>query len=58
MLKARFRVVHAAASAGIDAIDVPYLDPEDMDGMIEEATLARDLASAAKAPSIQNRSLR
>lgn len=48
LLYARSRVVHAAASAGIDAIDVPYLDLEDMDGMIEEATLARDLGFSGK----------
>ena len=48
LLYARSRVVHAAASAGVDAIDVPYLDLEDMDGMIEEATLARDLGFSGK----------
>ena len=48
LLYARSRVVHAAASAGIDSIDVPYLDLEDMDGMIEEATLARDLGFSGK----------
>jgi len=45
---ARSRVVHAAAAAGIDAIDVPYLDLEDMDGMIAEATLSRDLGFSGK----------
>lgn len=48
LLYARSRVVHAAASAGIDAIDVPYLDLEDPDGMVREATLARDLGFSGK----------
>ena len=48
LLYARSRVVHAAASAGIDAIDVPYLDLEDPDGMAREATLARDLGFSGK----------
>ncbi|HIA78506.1 MAG TPA: CoA ester lyase [Gammaproteobacteria bacterium] len=48
LLYARSRVVHAAASAGIDAIDVPYLDLEDPDGMAREATLARELGFSGK----------
>ena len=32
LLYARARVVHAAASAGLDVIDVPYLDLEDANG--------------------------
>lgn len=48
LLYARSRVVHAAASAGIDAIDVPWLDLEDMDGMAEEARRARDLGFSGK----------
>jgi citrate lyase beta subunit len=48
LLYARSRVVHAAASAGIDAIDVPYLDLEDPDGMAEEARLARELGFGGK----------
>ena len=48
LLYARSRVVHAAASVGIDAIDVPYLDLEDMDGMVREAELARDLGFSGK----------
>ena len=48
LLYARSRVVHAAASAGIDAIDVPYLDLEDPDGMAREATLARKLGFSGK----------
>ena len=48
LLYARSRVVHAAASVGIDAIDVPYLDLEDPDGMRHEASLARDLGFSGK----------
>ena len=33
LLYARSRVVHAASSAGLDVIDVPYLDLDDPDGM-------------------------
>ena len=48
LLYARSRVVHAAASAGIDAIDVPYLNLEDPDGMEREACRARDLGFSGK----------
>lgn len=48
LLYARSRVVHAAASAGIDAIDVPYLDLNDLEGMKREAQLARDLGFSGK----------
>ena len=48
LLYARSRVVHAAASAGLDVIDVPYLDLEDPDGMRIEAERARDLGFAGK----------
>ena len=48
LLYARSRVVHAAAAAGIDVIDVPYLDLEDPKGMVHEATLARDLGFSGK----------
>ncbi len=48
LLYARSRVVHAAASAGIDVIDVPYLDLEDMVGMTAEASLAKDLGFSGK----------
>ena len=34
LLYARSRIVHAAASIGIDAIDVPFLDLEDPDGLV------------------------
>lgn len=48
LLYARSRLVHAAASAGIDVIDVPYLDLDDLDGMKEAAVLARDLGFSGK----------
>lgn len=48
LLYARSRVVHAAASVGIDVIDVPYLDLEDPEGMEREAVLARDLGFSGK----------
>ncbi len=48
LLYARSRVVHAAAAAGIDVIDVPYLDLDDPDGMEREAILARNLGFSGK----------
>ena len=48
LLYARSRVVHAAASAGIDAVDVPFLDLNDPEGMAREAGLARDLGFSGK----------
>ncbi len=48
LLYARSRVVHAAASAGLDAIDVPHLDLEDIDGMMLEAERAKDLGFVGK----------
>lgn len=48
LLYARSRVVHAAASAGLDVIDVPHLDLDDMDGMRIAAEHARDLGFAGK----------
>ena len=48
LLYARSRVAHAAASVGIDAIDVPYLDLEDPEGMRQEANSARDLGFSGK----------
>ena len=48
LLFARSRVVHAAASAGLDVIDVPYLDLDDPEGMRADAVRARDLGFAGK----------
>ena len=48
LLYARSCVAHAAAAASVDAIDVPYLDLEDPDGMEREACLVRDLGFSGK----------
>jgi (S)-citramalyl-CoA lyase len=48
LLYARSRVVHAAAAVGVDVIDVPYLDLEDMPGMRIAAEQARDLGFSGK----------
>ena len=48
LLYARSRVVHAAASAELDAIDVPFLNLEDLEGMKKEAVLARELGFCGK----------
>jgi (S)-citramalyl-CoA lyase len=49
MLYARSRVVHAAASRGLDVIDVPYLDLEDQDGLLEECRRVQALGFTSKA---------
>jgi (S)-citramalyl-CoA lyase len=49
MLYARSRVVHAAASCGLDAIDVPWLDLEDGDGLREECRRVHALGFTGKA---------
>ena len=48
LIYARSRLVHAGASVGVDVIDVPYLDLEDMDGMKKEAELVRNLGFTGK----------
>ena len=48
LLYARSRVVHAASSNGLDVIDVPFLDLEDMEGMKSLAIKARDLGFTGK----------
>ena len=48
LIYARSKLVHAGASVGIDVIDVPYLDLEDMDGMKKEAEHVRDLGFTGK----------
>ena len=48
LIYARSKLVHAGASAGIDVIDVTYLDLEDMNGMKKEAELVRDLGFTGK----------
>ena len=48
LVYARSRVVHASAAAGLDVIDVPYLDLDDPDGMRREAERVRDLGFSGK----------
>lgn len=49
LLYARSRLVHAAASAGIDLLDVPFLNLEDEAGLREEATRSAALGFTGKA---------
>jgi citrate lyase beta subunit len=49
MLYARSRVAHAAARAGLDLIDVPFLDLADAAGLKREAGRSRDLGFTGKA---------
>ncbi len=48
LVYARSRLVHAAASAGIDLIDVPWLDLQDQAGLDREARLAAELGMTGK----------
>ena len=48
LLYARSRVVHASAAAGLDVIDVPYLDLDDPEGMRVEAERVSDLGFSGK----------
>ena len=48
LLFARSKVVHAAASAGLDVIDVPYLDLNDLDGLRILTQQAKDLGFSGK----------
>ena len=48
MIYARSRVVHASAAAGLDVIDVPFLDLDDPEGMRVEAEKVRDLGFSGK----------
>jgi len=49
LLYARGRLVNAAAGAGIDLIDVPYLDLNDADGLAREAAASAALGFTGKA---------
>jgi citrate lyase beta subunit len=49
LLYARRRVVHAAAGAGVDAIDVPFLDLKDMDGLTVAAAASAEIGFTGKA---------
>ena len=48
LVHARSKLVHAGASVGIDVIDVPYLDLENMEGMRKEAEQVRNLGFTGK----------
>jgi (S)-citramalyl-CoA lyase len=48
LIYARSKLVHAGASVGVDVIDVPYLDLEDMNGMKKEAELVKNLGFTGK----------
>lgn len=48
LLYARTRCVHAAASAEVDLIDVPFLDLADMDGLAEEAARCAAIGMTGK----------
>ena len=48
LVHARSKLVHAGASVGVDVIDVPYLDLENMDGMRKEAEQVRNLGFTGK----------
>ena len=49
LLYTRSRLVHAAASAGIDLLDVPYLNLDDPEGLRHEATACARLGFTGKA---------
>ena len=49
LLYARSRLVHAAASAGIDLLDVPYLNLDDPAGLQQEASRCASLGFTGKA---------
>ena len=49
LLYTRSRLVHAAASAGIDLLDVPFLNLEDAEGLKQEATACARLGFTGKA---------
>ncbi|MDR3334193.1 MAG: CoA ester lyase [Treponema sp.] len=46
---ARSRIVCAARAAGVDVLDTPYTDVDDMAGLMQDAALARSLGFTGKA---------
>ena len=48
LLYARSRLVHAAASAGLDLVDVPFLDLDDDQGLADEARKCANLGITGK----------
>ena len=49
LLYARQRLVHAAAGAGIDLMDMPYLNIADQDGLLAESRAAAHIGFTGKA---------
>ena len=49
LIYARSRVIHAAAGADLDVIDVPYMDLDDMDGLAQEVAACKRLGFTGKA---------
>ena len=49
LLYARQRIIHAAASASIEVMDMPYLDIENTDGLLKEARAAANIGFTGKA---------
>ena len=49
LLYTRSRLVHAAATAGIDLLDVPFLNLDDADGLEKEARRCAALGFTGKA---------
>ena len=48
LIYARQRLVHAAATAGIDVLDVPYLDLQDPEGLERETRMAKEIGMTGK----------
>ena len=48
LIYARSKLVHAGASKGVDVIDVPYLNLENMEGMKKEAQFVKNLGFTGK----------
>ena len=48
LVYARSKLVHAGGSVGVDVIDVPYLDLENMDGLKKEAEFVKNLGFTGK----------
>jgi len=49
ILYARCRIVNAAAAAGVEAIDTPFTDVDDIEGLKEDVLLAKNLGFKGKA---------
>jgi citrate lyase subunit beta/citryl-CoA lyase len=49
IMYARCRILNAAAAAGVEAIDTPFTDVDDLDGLRADVMLAKSLGFAGKA---------